>query len=136
MCDICGAEINFTVEDLPQWIYPNEVSIEATIFCPIHAEINNFLKSQCPGCVESWSGCSLRRAFSYHEMKLTENDMDIIRKEHRCPKRINGTMFVYNGKMQHISLFEQASLESSEALYDGICHCRKRWDEIIAKEKK
>lgn len=120
-CCLCRNKFDTEI-DLPDgWAHRYGGSDdESNGFCPQHAIIAQFAKSQCPGCVGGWGDCPLWQAFAYRKYDLTSDDIAAI-ESGICPRRVNGTIgFSLTGGMEDIDLSDRAPTESGKALVEAI----------------
>lgn len=98
-------------------------------FCPRHAKVAAFAAAQCPGCVSAWAECPMFDAFAYRSRRtINESDFDSLRKG-ICPRRVNGTLGLNNGRIEKIDLSERADDDSGAAFAEAIKEYLERYPE-------
>jgi len=93
---------------------------EGSAFCPDHAAIQPFTRSQCVGCVGGWGECDLWKGFAFSKFNLSEGEFDSLRKG-VCPRRTNRTFSISpGGPLEDIDLSDRAPSEAGVAFVDAI----------------
>jgi hypothetical protein len=114
-CGLCGENHEQAITLPPGWETRYGGTDVENAFCPKHAVVAQFASSQCPGCVGGWGDCPLWQAFAYSKLDLTAGDFRTL-ENGICPKRVNGTLMVENGKMTNVDLRDPPAVEGGKAL--------------------
>ena len=129
-CCLCQTNLNLELDIPDTWGNISNVYAEQSL-CPKHKEIENFIDSQCPGCVGGWADCDLWKDFAYNNSRnLGDDDFSKLKKG-ICPRRTNGS-FSFDtdkGKIEHIDLSYKASEASGIALEKAIKEYWKAYPE-------
>ena len=123
-CLLCETQATVPVEPPPGWkLDGGAEDIEGNL-CPDHAGVDEFRRSQCPGCVACWGvGCPLFRSFAYSDKTITPDDLAQIRSG-VCPARVNGTLTTnispQGVDIRAVDLSEPSTTAAGEALANAI----------------
>jgi hypothetical protein len=118
-CGLCGESHQQKISMPEGWDSRYRSVSDESAFCPKHAVVSQFAASQCPGCVGGWGDCPLWKSFAYSKLELTADDFSTL-ETGICPKRVNGTLMVENGKMMEIDLRDSPAAEGGKALAQSI----------------
>ena len=125
-CCLCSADTKHTITLPPGWALKYGGLDAENGFCPKHSIIKQFSDSQCPGCVGGWGDCSLWNAFAYNARGRNLNEADFASlAKGICPKRVNGTIGIRNGRREDLDLSDRAPPEAGAALAQAI---RDYWE--------
>ena len=120
-CCFCGEKFETEI-DLPEGWDGHYGASQEQALCPKHSKVAGF-QSNCSGCVGGWGECTLWKDFAYNDMRITEQDLEVIRRG-TCPRRTNGTLMVSrdnNGvSIEDIDISDPAEREAGEALAEAI----------------
>lgn len=128
-CPMCNDKHEIIVNTPKEWrLRRDDVDVEDSAFCPKHAGVVDFLKDQCPGCVCSFGECPLTDSYAYGARRtLTEDDLNVMEHQGRCPKRVNGTFSVGAGGESVIEINLSERSESGAAMAGAIRDYITRW---------
>lgn len=117
-CCLCSEEHKTEIE-LPEGWASQGVD-DSDGFCPKHSPIDAFRTSQCPGCVGGWGDCPMWKAFSSSSGRtIGAGDYELLEKG-ICPRRVNGTFGVSDGRIEDLDLSDRAPPESGAAFAKAI----------------
>ena len=101
-CCLCSEDIEFQIEVPAK--FSNICLGDASCFCEEHHELHKWVDDICRGgnehfsCVGGWMACSFCNGFTYNEMELSEDELQIV-KQGYCPLRTGSVMTWNNGKI-------------------------------------
>jgi hypothetical protein len=123
-CCLCS-EKHKAKADVPNtWCIDSQIDVENG-FCPDHSIIDEWRSAQCPGCVSGWQDCGLWKGFAYeryrHTMRdtLSEAELKAVACG-TCPRRVNGTFGMSDGRLTDFDLSKKAETASGEAFVQAI----------------
>ena len=102
-CDgiMCDSKIDI---DVPDWSGNTEYGGDSSYtFCPKCNDQRDFFRCQCPGCIDSFPGCGLGKAYAYtNSPGLLQKEKEVLLTG-KCPYRVGGTYLVFpeGGLMRH-----------------------------------
>lgn len=125
-CCFCSNhhKVEITLPD--GWTSRHEGADDEGGFCPDHANIAEFADDQCPGCVGGWGDCPMWSAFaSSYSRDITPDDLAVLRTG-RCPRRVNGTFRISEGRIKDLDISNSATAEAGAAFASAIeDYCRR-----------
>ncbi len=125
-CCLCSESKKVQVQ-IPE-AYGNVSLFDEKCLCEKHSPLEEWINKQCKGCVAGWADCSLWDDFQYKQNKLTKQDMNSI-QQGICPRRVNGSISVYNNKTEGIKIEELDDSNKSEVgvlFYNVIMEFREK----------